>query len=477
MSTTQQAKRSATRWFNTMYAATKNRGSVRPTSGWITWYKQSAHRNARALRAWKDESNTADVLRNPGVVGAMVLAGLATGAAAFYWFDPRLGRRRRALLQDQFVHTGHRAQHALRQIAVDLMQRAQGAVREARGKQWQQRESDPEVLTQRVRAMLGHVCMHPRSIVVTVHERTAHLTGSILRGEERRIVHAVKRVPGIERVVAQLHVPPHPEQVPEFQGIQSADGSIIHVHHAWSPTTRLCAGLAGAAAVQQGIRRGDVWGWAAMTLGAGLLARGIANRPFGQIFGFGPAQKPIHVMKAITIQAPIKEVFNFWQHVENFPRFMSHVKEVTPRPDGHFRWRIQGPGNTSMTWESAIVRIIPNQEIQWRSVGKTHVYQSGTVRFEKVDHDITRVHVHILYMPPAGMVGYSLAKLLGSDPKHFMDDDLLRMKSLLENGRSRVNGKIVHLDELDVSEIVRADGAAATGARVHPHDDHSAACG
>lgn len=38
------------------------------------------------------------------------------------------------------------------------------------------------------------------------------------------------------------------------------------------------------------------------------------------------------------------------------------------------------------------------------------------------------------YNPPAGVLGHAVAELFGVDPKHEMDDDLLRMKSLIETG-------------------------------------------
>ena len=38
------------------------------------------------------------------------------------------------------------------------------------------------------------------------------------------------------------------------------------------------------------------------------------------------------------------------------------------------------------------------------------------------------------YNPPAGALGHAVAELFGADPKHEMDDDLMRMKSFIETG-------------------------------------------
>jgi hypothetical protein len=40
------------------------------------------------------------------------------------------------------------------------------------------------------------------------------------------------------------------------------------------------------------------------------------------------------------------------------------------------------------------------------------------------------------YRPPAGALGHAIATLLGANPKRQMDDDMLRFKSLLEQGKA-----------------------------------------
>jgi uncharacterized membrane protein len=41
----------------------------------------------------------------------------------------------------------------------------------------------------------------------------------------------------------------------------------------------------------------------------------------------------------------------------------------------------------------------------------------------------------MVYNPVGGAVGHAIARLFRADPKHQMDDDLLRMKTLLETGK------------------------------------------
>ena len=54
------------------------------------------------------------------------------------------------------------------------------------------------------------------------------------------------------------------------------------------------------------------------------------------------------------------------------------------------------------------------------------------------------------YSPPAGVFGHALAWLFGSDPKTEMDEDLVRLKSLLEIGRTRAHGAVITREQVAV---------------------------
>jgi hypothetical protein len=54
------------------------------------------------------------------------LAGVGVGAGLMYILDPRMGRRRRALVRDQATHLVHEAQDAAGAVARDVTNRARG---------------------------------------------------------------------------------------------------------------------------------------------------------------------------------------------------------------------------------------------------------------------------------------------------------------------------------------------------------------
>ena len=52
------------------------------------------------------------------------------------------------------------------------------------------------------------------------------------------------------------------------------------------------------------------------------------------------------------------------------------------------------------------------------------------------------------YNPPAGAIGHAIAKLFGVGPKDVLDEDLVRMKSLFEHGKTRAHGETVTREQL-----------------------------
>jgi len=119
---------------------------------------------------------------------------------------------------------------------------------------------------------------------------------------------------------------------------------------------------------------------------------------------------------------------------ENFPRFMEHVRDVRVTGEGQWHWRVAGPAGVEVEWDAEVTRAEPGRLLSWATVETAPVESFGTVRFVPVDGG-TRVDVRLSYNPPLGAVGHAVAALLGADPKQQLDDDLLRLKSLLERGK------------------------------------------
>jgi uncharacterized membrane protein len=204
----------------------------------------------------------------------------------------------------------------------------------------------------------------------------------------------------------------------------------------WSPTARLVAGSGGISLLMAGLRRRGLGGALLSAAGALLAARSVTDMEVRRLLGIGAGRRAVDIQKTVTIQAPVADVFAYWLDYENFPRFMSHVREVHPtQVDGQSHWVVDGPGGVPIAFDAVTTDFIPNETIGWRTLEGAAVGHAGHVRFEPVGHDATRVHLRFSYNPPAGAVGHAAAWLLGADAKRLFDDDLLRLKALIETGR------------------------------------------
>ena len=144
----------------------------------------------------------------------------------------------------------------------------------------------------------------------------------------------------------------------------------------------------------------------------------------------------IEVVRTMTVEAPVDQVYQFWNDFENFPRFMSHVREVKRTGPDRTHWTVAGPGGTPIEWDAVVTRRVPNEEIGWRTVEGALVEHGGAVRFRPAASNQTQLEVRMTYRPVGGMLGHGLAALFGSDPERVIADDLARLATQLRGGRA-----------------------------------------
>ncbi len=144
------------------------------------------------------------------------LAGLAAGVALGYVLDPVSGGRRRAVVRDKFVRAGNRTVELAEGAAIDLSNRAKGAAAEARATLRPEPVDDVRLI-ERVRAQLGRVTTHPRTIEVSAMGGAVTLRGPVLSDEAERIVREVKSLSGVNRIYDRLERHATPD-IPALQG-------------------------------------------------------------------------------------------------------------------------------------------------------------------------------------------------------------------------------------------------------------------
>jgi uncharacterized membrane protein len=126
------------------------------------------------------------------------------------------------------------------------------------------------------------------------------------------------------------------------------------------------------------------------------------------------------IEKTIDVECPVRVVYNQWTQFEDFPRFMAGVKEVTQLDETHLHWHAEIWGKDK-EWDAEITEQAPDTRISWRSISGAK--NAGTVRFEPLDLDRTRVRLVMAYEPEGAVenAGDALG-VLGARVQNTLED-------------------------------------------------------
>lgn len=372
-----------------------------------------------------------------------LLMSLGFGAGLMYFLDPNDGARRRALVRDRVHRITNSADEALNKGERDLRNRIRGVLAEAMGRVSE--DGTPDwLIEERVRAELGRFSRHAGAVQVHSQDGRVTLRGPALASEAETLVRSAGRARGVREVQNELRLHENAGDIPALQGRGQVAGTGY-----WTPAERLIGTAGGGLMTLYGLARRGLIGTAASLAGLGLIARSLSNTDLRSLAGLSSQRETISVQKTITIEAPADRLYQFWLNFENFPRFMAHVRQVKNLGNGRSHWVVAGPAGVDVEWDAVITEQKPNKSISWESVAGEDVKSAGTVQFEPTGEGVTRLTVRMGYTPPAGALGHAVASLFGKNPKQAMDDDLNRLKSLFEEGKTTVGSREMTTEDLN----------------------------
>lgn len=371
-----------------------------------------------------------------------LITTLGLGAGLMYFLDPQHGERRRTMVRDKANQFVNDLDESIDIAVQDARNRARGVLSEMTARLSDERIPD-WILEERVRSSLGRTGRYSRGIDIRAENGRVYLTGPVLEHDQDTLVKAAMRTRGVHGVENQFQVFDNAQDIPALQNAEATRGQTTSVaRHNWSPTTRLLSSVGGSLLTLYGLTRKGVAKPVLGTAGLVLTARGLTNLQTRSLFGLGLGENGIRVQKAINIFAPVDEVYQFWRNFENFPLFMNHVKEISV--DGDIsHWTVVGPADSPYRFQSQITQDIPNELIAWETLPDSEVHSAGFVRFDENRDGSTRVTVQMSYIPPVGVLGHAVAQLLGVDPRQAMHEDLVRLKTLLEEGKTSTDESTV----------------------------------
>jgi uncharacterized membrane protein len=216
-------------------------------------------------------------------------------------------------------------------------------------------------------------------------------------------------------------------------------------------TERWVSNLAGGGLAVLGLKQGGWKGVGLALLGGGLVCRGLTGHcrlydalGINTANGKGKAASVKHgegirIEKTVTINRSPQELYRFWRNFENLPRFMNHLESVKVLDSQLSHWVVKAPAGMNVEWDAQIINEKENELIAWRSLEGATIPNAGSVHFKAAPEGRgTILKVEINYDAPGGALTAAIAKLFGEEPGQQVQEDLRRLKQLLETGEAAV---------------------------------------
>jgi len=157
---------------------------------------------------------------------------------------------------------------------------------------------------------------------------------------------------------------------------------------------------------------------------------------------------------SIVLHAPIHQVYELFTHFNDFPKFMTFVKEVTYLDNQKSHWVADIVGHHE--WDAVNEGWVEDRQIGWHSTKGMDNF--GMITFEPTADNGTKVTVSLKYNPPSGVLGDIGEKAgAGSHFQRALQNDLNNFAHLVDQTPEGA------LDPTSSNYLYHADSAAAKG--------------
>jgi len=202
-------------------------------------------------------------------------------------------------------------------------------------------------------------------------------------------------------------------------------GDVGHGHRRSMSARQWSAVIGGGALAIYGIARRS-------PLGIALAASGGALAYFGGTHK--SRQRSESAWSSLLINCTPQEAYRFWKDIENLPRFMYRIQDVTKLNERRSRWTAIGPMGKAIHWDAEITDDRVNESIAWRSLPGSDVTVDGRVDFREAPEGRgTVVSARIQYAPAPGMSSM-LGKFFRKGASFAVRQDMRRLEALMEAG-------------------------------------------
>ena len=134
---------------------------------------------------------------------------------------------------------------------------------------------------------------------------------------------------------------------------------------------------------------------------------------------------------SVTVEAPVRAVYDTWTQFEEFPSFMTGVERVEQLDDTHLRWHVDIAGRRA-SFDAEVTEQIPDARVAWKSL--TEPSHSGAVDFHRLDDEVTEIDV-MMDVSEEALPGESAGgdSVASRRFEQVVKADLVRFKHLVES--------------------------------------------
>lgn len=199
----------------------------------------------------------------------------------------------------------------------------------------------------------------------------------------------------------------------------------------------------GGLLVANGILRGRLSGLLMTAIGGALIYRGATGHcSVYQQLGVNSSSmegertivKGVKIEEEVTIRRPAQELYDIWTRWEQLPQILPHIEHVKDLGNGRTQWTARGPLGSTLSWEAEVINQDPGRMVAWQSIQGGDVDTAGSVHFDAVDDNTTRMTVSMQYDPPGGRLTAVLAEFFRVGLEQRTREDLRRFKQTMESG-------------------------------------------
>lgn len=166
-------------------------------------------------------------------------------------------------------------------------------------------------------------------------------------------------------------------------------------------TRRILKVAGGALLAVVGLQQKGKRGLALAGLGGALIYNGLREQE--DLPGV-TSSGDIYLEDSVILQKPLSEVYIQLRNFPSLPQILTHLDKVEFRGEGIF-FKGQVPLGMLAEWEIEMVFDDHQERFGWRSKPGSMLDHAGSLTFQKIDENTTRVHVAVSYKLPRELMG------------------------------------------------------------------------